>query len=107
MDQHSGEKFAALNNATIAQSNDDEIEGLYWMTDMVTKNRIIAGLLIIVTGMFLAIVGDAIAQAREPHPYDAKRAYGFAALDGSYRVVQQITYPPLLEWDARDDDFAE
>jgi protein Mpv17 len=52
----------------------------------------------VITGIFLAIGGDAIAQAREPHLYDAKRAYSFAAFDGCYRAIQQITYPPLMEY---------
>lgn len=50
----------------------------------------------VVTGIVLAIVGDAVAQLREPLPYDIKRAYSFAAFDGCYRAVQQITYPPLI-----------
>lgn len=50
----------------------------------------------VVTGVCLAVVGDAIAQTRDPKPYDTKRAYSFAAFDGFYRAVQQITYPPLI-----------
>ena len=46
--------------------------------------------------MILAVVGDAIAQKREDDPYDAKRAAAFAAFDGCYRAVQQMTYPPII-----------
>lgn len=48
------------------------------------------------TGVVLAIIGDAMAQLREPAPYDVKRATAFAAFDGFYRAVQQLTYPPLI-----------
>lgn len=51
----------------------------------------------VATGVVLAIVGDAIAQAREPEPYDKKRATAFVAFDGTYRAVQQWTYPPLMK----------
>lgn len=42
------------------------------------------------------MAGDAIAQKREDDPYDAKRAAAFAAFDGCYRAVQQLTYPPII-----------
>jgi len=48
------------------------------------------------TGVVLAFVGDAIAQLREPAPYDKKRAVAFACFDAIYRAVQQFTYPPLM-----------
>lgn len=48
------------------------------------------------TGVVLAIIGDAIAQLREPTPYDVKRATAFAAFDAFYRGVQQLTYPLLI-----------
>lgn len=48
------------------------------------------------TGVILAFVGDAIAQLREPAPYDKKRAAAFACFDAIYRAVQQFTYPPLI-----------
>ena len=50
-----------------------------------------------VTGVVLAIMGDAIAQRRErPAQYNVKRAVSFAAFDGCYRAVQQLTYPPII-----------
>eukprot|EP00980_Cylindrotheca_fusiformis_P010662 scaffold2381_cov128-Cylindrotheca_fusiformis.AAC.3 len=50
----------------------------------------------IATGVVLAIIGDAIAQLREPASYDIKRATAFAAFDGFYRAVQQLSYPALI-----------
>jgi len=50
----------------------------------------------IFTGVVLAFAGDAIAQLREPAPYDKKRAVAFACFDAIYRAVQQFTYPPLI-----------
>ena len=51
----------------------------------------------IATGVVLAILGDAIAQIREPKGYDVTRAVSFAAFDGCWRAVQQVTYPPLVK----------
>lgn len=51
----------------------------------------------VVTGICLAVVGDAIAQARDPADYNVKRAVSFAAFDGCYRAVQQFTYPPMMQ----------
>lgn len=50
----------------------------------------------IATGVILAIVGDAIAQKREPTRYNAKRAVSFAVFDGCYRAVQELMYPPII-----------
>jgi protein Mpv17 len=50
----------------------------------------------VVTGAVLAVVGDAIAQTREPAEYNSKRAAAFVAFDACYRAVQQWTYPPLM-----------
>lgn len=51
----------------------------------------------VLTGIILAIVGDALAQSRNPAPYDVNRAVSFAAFDGCYRAVQQVTYPPMMQ----------
>ena len=52
----------------------------------------------IMTGCTLAIVGDAIAQKRDPTAeYDLKRAASFVAFDGCWRAVQVGTYKPLIE----------
>jgi hypothetical protein len=51
----------------------------------------------IMTGCTVAIVGDAIAQSREPSQYNLKRAASFVAFDGCWRAVQVITYKPLIE----------
>jgi protein Mpv17 len=51
----------------------------------------------ICTGIFLAVVGDGLAQAREPQEYNVPRAASFAAFDGCYRAVQQFTYPPMIQ----------
>jgi hypothetical protein len=50
----------------------------------------------IMTGCTLAVVGDAIAQAREPADYNVKRAASFVAFDGCWRAVQVGTYKPLV-----------
>jgi len=50
----------------------------------------------VATGVVLAVIGDAIAQTREPAEYDSKRAAAFVAFDACYRAVQQWTYPPLM-----------
>ena len=51
----------------------------------------------VLTGIFLAVVGDALAQSRQPEPYNVNRAASFAAFDGCYRAVQQVTYPPMMK----------
>lgn len=50
----------------------------------------------VTTGVFLAIVGDAIAQYTNKIPYNVKRAVSFAAFDGLYRVAQHYIYPPMI-----------
>jgi hypothetical protein len=50
----------------------------------------------IMTGGLLAVVGDAIAQSREP-TYNFKRAASFVAFDGCWRAVQVFTYTPLIQ----------
>jgi protein Mpv17 len=49
------------------------------------------------TGIFLAVVGDALVQSRSPDEYNVKRAVSFATFDGCYRAVQQFTYPPMIK----------
>jgi len=51
----------------------------------------------VLTGVFLAVIGDALAQARDRSDYNVNRAVSFAAFDGCYRAVQQFTYPPLMK----------
>lgn len=51
----------------------------------------------VITGIFLAVVGDALAQSRQPEPYNVDRAASFAIFDGCYRAVQQFTYPPMMK----------
>jgi len=51
----------------------------------------------VLTGVFLAVIGDALAQSREPAKYNVKRAISFATFDGCYRAVQQFTYPPMMQ----------
>ena len=77
----------------------------------------------VLTGVALAIVGDALAQyssssrtttsskditttttiaKEEEEPpvtfkYNVKRAISFATFDGCYRAVQQVTYPPMMK----------
>ena len=78
----------------------------------------------VLTGVALAIVGDALAQyssssrtttsskditttttirAKEDEKppvtfkYNVKRAISFATFDGCYRAVQQVTYPPMMK----------
>ena len=51
----------------------------------------------IVTGVSLAVMGDAIAQkAGSNNEYNTKRAVSFATFDASYRVVQHYLYPPMI-----------
>ena len=55
----------------------------------------------VLTGITLAILGDALAQSQQSktnrEPYNIKRALSFAAFDGCYRAVQQLTYPPMIK----------
>lgn len=51
----------------------------------------------VLTGICLAVLGDALAQSREPAKYNVNRAVSFAAFDGCYRAVQQYTYPPMMQ----------
>ena len=55
----------------------------------------------VLTGIALAILGDALAQSQQSktnhEPYNIKRALSFAAFDGCYRAVQQLTYPPMIK----------
>ena len=55
----------------------------------------------VLTGIALAILGDALAQSQQSkknhEPYNIKRAMSFAAFDGCYRAVQQLTYPPMMK----------
>ena len=67
----------------------------------------------VLTGIVLAIVGDALAQysssrtttttiteedgGPQPFEYNVKRAISFATFDGCYRAVQQVTYPPMMK----------
>ena len=66
----------------------------------------------VLTGIVLAIVGDALAQysssrttttiteeegGPRPFEYNVKRAISFATFDGCYRAVQQVTYPPMMK----------
>jgi len=48
------------------------------------------------TGATLAVAGDAIAQAREPAPYDQRRAVSFAAFDMAYRALQHAAFPAIV-----------
>ena len=54
----------------------------------------------IITGVGLAVVGDALAQKMQQKnknkPYDTKRALAFATFDGCYRVLQHYLYPPMI-----------
>ena len=50
----------------------------------------------IVTGAFLAVVGDGIAQKAVSDSYNTKRAVSFATFDASYRAVQHYLYPPMI-----------
>ena len=52
----------------------------------------------IITGCLLAILGDALAQSRQPdEEYNTKRAGAFVAFDGVWRTVQQVTYGPIIQ----------
>ena len=48
------------------------------------------------TGAVLAVTGDAIAQAHEPHAYDKQRAASFAAFDMCYRALQHAAFPIIV-----------
>lgn len=51
------------------------------------------------TGVFLAILGDGLAQntiSKEPNGYNVKRAVSFATFDAVYRAAQHYIYPPMI-----------
>lgn len=49
------------------------------------------------TGVFLAVVGDAIGQkTQSSEPYNVNRAASFAAFDACYRAAQHYLYPPMI-----------
>jgi len=52
----------------------------------------------VATGSFLAVVGDALAQIREPSQttYNPRRAASFAAFDGCYRFFQHNAFPFII-----------
>ena len=50
------------------------------------------------TGGFLATMGDAIAQSREPEEYDTRRAASFAAFDMAYRALQHNVFPMIVQY---------
>jgi hypothetical protein len=50
----------------------------------------------VATGGFLAVLGDAIAQARESDEYDPRRAASFATFDSCYRVFQHNAFPTIV-----------
>lgn len=52
----------------------------------------------VATGAFLAVLGDALAQLREPSQtgYNPRRAASFAAFDGSYRFFQHNAFPFII-----------
>lgn len=53
----------------------------------------------VATGACLALLGDAVAQSREPegHVYDSRRAASFVAFDSCYRAVQFNIFPWIVE----------
>jgi protein Mpv17 len=51
----------------------------------------------VVTGVILAVLGDALAQMRAPSkPYDTRRAASFAAFDSCYRFFQHNAFPFII-----------
>lgn len=50
----------------------------------------------VMTGATLAIAGDAIAQSREPDPYDTNRAASFGVFDMAYRATQHALFPIIV-----------
>lgn len=53
----------------------------------------------VITGVVLAILGDALAQntiSKEPNGYNVKRALSFATFDAVYRAAQHYIYPPMM-----------
>ena len=83
-----------LSSTTSASGNFLEVAGTYYGQELRNdplKTKVL-------TGIVLAIVGDALAQIRVvDEPYNVKRAVSFALFDGCYRAVQQATYPPMMK----------
>jgi protein Mpv17 len=50
----------------------------------------------VATGASLAVVGDAVAQMREPGDYSSQRAVSFALFDSCYRMFQHIAFPAIV-----------
>lgn len=50
----------------------------------------------VATGASLAVVGDAIAQSREPDAYDKRRAASFMMFDMAYRATQHALFPIIV-----------
>ena len=52
----------------------------------------------VATGAFLAVLGDALAQTREPGQtsYNPRRAASFAAFDSCYRLFQHNAFPFII-----------
>jgi len=47
------------------------------------------------TGAVLAVLGDGIAQTREPEDYDSKRAVSFCIFDVAYRALCHYAFPAI------------
>lgn len=50
-----------------------------------------------ITGATFATMGDAIAQSRQPEPYDKNRAASFMAFDAAYRALQHNLFPWIVK----------
>ena len=50
----------------------------------------------VATGASLAVLGDSLAQSREPSEYNPRRAASFAAFDACYRVFQHNAFPTIV-----------
>lgn len=48
------------------------------------------------TGGVLSVLGDAIAQSREPAEYDRRRAASFMVFDMTYRALQHTIFPLIV-----------
>lgn len=52
----------------------------------------------VATAAALAVLGDALAQQREPGPWDKKRAASFVAFDAAYRGgFQHVAFPLIID----------
>lgn len=54
-----------------------------------------------ITGAIIAVAGDAIAQrciGDDCPLYDSERTVAFAAFDASYRAMQHVLYPPMVQF---------